>query len=130
MATSSAPESSSSAEAAKPSDSVIRAPRPPTASGPAKSGADDVADAADDGDDDDLDRGEAGEREVVDGDRPEGEERAAEAGDAGGEGEAVELGAVHAHAEGGGGPLVAAHGEEAQAGAAAPEVGHDQAARA
>ncbi len=38
-----------------------------------------------------LDRGEAGERRVVDGDRPEGEERAAEPGDAGGEREAVEL---------------------------------------
>ena len=76
-----------------------------------------------------LDRREAGEGEVVDGDGAEGEQRAAEAGDAGGEREAVELGAVHAHAEGGGGPLVAAYGEEPQPGAPAPQVGDDQAAQ-
>ena len=50
-----------------------------------------------------------------------------EGGDGGGDAEGVHLGGHHADPERGGGPLVAAHGEQPDAGSAPTQVGDDQA---
>ena len=56
----------------------------------------------------------------------EREEDAAERGDAGADGERVELDADHADAERGGGALVAAHRDHLPSGRADPQVRHDE----
>jgi len=55
---------------------------------------------------------------------PEGGQDPAHGGDGGGEAERVQLHAGHADAEGGGGPLVGAHGDEPAPDPPPPQVGH------